>query len=901
IDEIRKNYQSLENLRRADQGLISSTVEFLRQTELGRKMLDAGGTLLEIGRQPVFEPATGKYRSAAAEFVNDLVDSSRAKGLTVVQVLGSAAMWTEVINNVRTARSNADLAIALGRTLVNNTFFGMVLNSAYAGIVMGDNQALGKAVMYMLVPEAALPALVEALGNSAISLGAQTLFDAQMTSVYGATTFKNGEIADFGALGIAGTEGARYFVDTLCDGAPEAVAQDLVNKARASNTATGLNAVAIRAIARSVRSTVDNGHVLVFTEDGPLRKAAAAIAGVTEDITDCAKAWGVEIPLFASNAGDLPGGLDGAQTRALVRLMERRERARLDARAALTDAIVRTFVERNRAETALDSGKANAQYQALLKIFEQLGILKEGQASLDAEGAPYTLFTKWLTSTRERQMTAMRAVQHFTEAYTTVLQARARAEEAARANVGEEYTPAPRPLTRSLPLTANPDMDLRIAAAYVSEVGRIAHSLVSVLEAIKKSRLEGSYDADMFSQVYKVRFGQAYASAMMQAARDAQDLHWATEVFDKQALYEQHSQWAAESSRLQKRDTALLDEFREHYAVRGEYVVSLSGPAEITSGTDATLEATVTIRGKAGDIQLAPPDIAQQFRYAWTAGTASLGGGPEASKSYRLDTVGTHTFHVRVTQTVTEAGKPVVKVIGESSWSVKVVAVPEKPEKPGKPERPETPPEEKPAAGKAPSENEKPPTEKLPPEKPGTEKPAADKTGGGTTPPSAGTSGKAAGAAASAASGYWTLVNVVERRYPSSLLVKDLSNERDKIVQTYTSTSSTSRVFGTYMEVDPKRPSGERFYDVPFDYSSTASWSGLPQVIPTDATVTVSLNLTWTPLGPKIKVFGDEWIYAYIDTPGDTITVSPGHPSASGQWSFARNRYQDPHSAYRPG
>jgi tetratricopeptide (TPR) repeat protein len=878
IDQIRQNYQSLERIRRADQGLISQTREFMQQTVLGRKLLDAGGKVLEIGNRPVFEPATGKFQSAAADFVNDLVDSTRAKGLTVVQVLGSAAMWSEVINSVRTARSNADLAIALGKTLINNTFFGMVLNSAYAGIVMGDNDALGKAVMYMLVPEAALPALVEALGNTVISMGAQTLFDAQMEAVYKATTFKDGEIENFGGTEKGGAEGARLFIDTMCDGAPEEVAQDFVSKTKASDTGNGLNAIGIKAVAKSIRSTVDNGNVLVYAQDGPLRKAAAAIAALTADIADCGKAWGVEVALSAATAGDLPSGLDRAQTQALVTLMKRREQLRLDARAALTAAIVRTFEERNRAEGALDSGKAKAEYDALLKIFEQLNIVKEGQQSLEEEGAPYNLLSSWLTSTREKQVTAVKAVQRFTDAYTSVLQARARAEEAASLHLGDAYAPDPRPLTGALPLTAKPDIDTRIAAAYLSEVGKIAEPLTFTMEAIKHGKLDGPYDEEMFRKIYEVRFTIAHASAMMKGASEAQTLHWAVEIFDKQALYGQHTKWAAEASDLQKQDAALMDEFRAHYTVAGAFLVDLTGPTEVTSGSDASLVASVGVKGQAGDIQPVPPDIAKQFRYAWASGKASLGDGPEPSKTYRLDTVGTHTFTVRVTQTEVRAGKPVTTDVGEKSWPVKVVAASGE-EKSGDPPKDDKPAGEKPKDDKP---GEKPkdekPGEKPKDDKPG-EKPKDDKPGA-TPPAAAAPPPGATSPPASGAKGYWKLGGVSDSKREGVSDIPLLSPQGTPAV-VFAAGSMTSRVTGTYAVANTPGSSSGGYHREPFEQKQVTTWSDPPQVIVPGITYSTTLKMTWSPEKAPAET-------ATMMLPGSMIDVSTKAPSATAQWSVDR-------------
>lgn len=674
IDAIRKNYNSLEKIRESGDSLIGRTVEYLKQTKLGNKMLEKGGKLLELGKKPVFDPVAPKFRSGSVEFVSNVTEEVRAQNLKVVDYLASAAMWTAVIDDVRNSKSDAELAIALSKTLVNNTFFGMVLNSAYAGIVMGDNDALGKAIMYLLVPETALPALVEALGNTAINIGAQTLFDTQMDKVYLATTFdKDGQITDFSGLGMAGENGAKYFVDTMCDGVPEEVAQDIIAKSKATDFGSGANVIAIRAVGKSIRSTVDNGNPLIFKDDGPLMKAAAAIRKTTEDINDLAKILGVEVALSANNANDLPAGLDKGQTGAFLSLFKQREKSRGEARKALTEAIVRTFEERNRAEVALNSGKAKDEYDALLKIFEDLGISKEGYASLDQEGAPYNVITRnWGTSTREKQVAAVKAVQKFKDAYSLVLQTRASAEGAAQNNLGESYQPAPRPLTGSLPLTAKPEMDTQNARAYLAEIAPLGEKTAGDLKLIKKSELEGNYDAETFKKLYEVRFNIAYWSHMMKAAQDAQSLHWAIEIFDKQALYDKHSEAANKISDLRKTESAIEDEFRKHYEVAGEVIVDLAGPEFVPSGQEARFTCSVKMRDKDGSTQELTEDIARQLKYRWTSGKADLGEDQRAERSYKLDTEGDQEFTVVVTRYTTEAGKTVAKEFGRKTLTVRV-------------------------------------------------------------------------------------------------------------------------------------------------------------------------------------------------------------------------------------
>ncbi|MBP6715939.1 MAG: tetratricopeptide repeat protein, partial [Acidobacteria bacterium] len=106
--------------------------------------------------------------------------------------------------------------------------------------------------------------------------------------------------------------------------------------------------------------------------------------------------------------------------------------------------------------------------------------------------------------------------------------------------------------------------------------------------------------------------------------------------------------------------------------VAGTFAVGLEGPAEINAGQQTTLKAVVTLAGTRGTSSAVPADIARQFAYAWSSGPANLGKSSSATRSYRLDTPGTHTFTVKVTRHAMEAGRAVERTIGEKSWSIKV-------------------------------------------------------------------------------------------------------------------------------------------------------------------------------------------------------------------------------------
>ena len=74
--------------------------------------------------------------------------------------------------------------------------------------------------------------------------------------------------------------------------------------------------------------------------------------------------------------------------------------------------------------------------------------------ALEREGT-YTRILGWFTFPREQQLKAMQAVLKFRDTYRFVLEARSRAEEMGRSNIGHAYAGTPRPLTGpSSPVTA---------------------------------------------------------------------------------------------------------------------------------------------------------------------------------------------------------------------------------------------------------------------------------------------------------------------------------------------------------------------------------------------------------------------------------------------------------------
>ncbi len=662
-------------------------------------MLKRAGQMLDIGR--VFPPAEGRYQSGTVKLLTEIGASARAQGLKVVNYLGSAAMWAGVLNSITTAQSDVELVMALSRTLVENTFFGMVFQSLYA-FKQGDNTALLRAVMYLLVPETALPALVEALGETVITLGAQTLFDQQLDQLYAASRFDDqARLVDLGGLGVGGVPGAREFVDGMCNGEAETVAQDFIRRSKATEFGLGVNRLAILALAKAIQATVNQGRPGLFTRDGPLMQACAGIRKTNDELNDLSRVWGITVPKDADTTEEWAAHLDRGQRRALDTLLAARRSWQERAKQATAEAIVRTFEERRAAELALDTDrgrKAVEQYERLQAMFKALEITDEGTRSLEAEGAPYNVIKGWLQSDREKRVLAVRAIQKFLRVYESILQARDTVESAMIGRLGQVVQP--RPLTRSLPLTGKPELDADLLQRYVAEITEIETSVIRDLELIKRAKLEGDYDAKAQRLLYSYRAQRVHWSTVMRAASAAKDLHGKLELFEFQLLHQQFNEANEEVGRLRELERTLLDKFRDHYML-GEAEVRLVGPAEVEVGQEVLLRCTVRVRkpqadGTPGEWRELPPDLAKQVVYDWRVAGVSLGADRRAERTYRLQTPGAQAYSVTVKRPREFGGD---EVLGTATWTVTVKSPPE--EKPTDAAKPvDTTPPSAPAAGR---------------------------------------------------------------------------------------------------------------------------------------------------------------------------------------------------------
>jgi hypothetical protein len=479
--------------------------------------------------------------------------------------------------------------------------------------------------MYMIVPETALPALVEALGNTSITLGAQVLFDHQLDAQYVLSDFDDqGQLKNIGDYGGRESAARELIDDFLTDGG-ETLAIGMFDGAIARmeklgysketlEAMRGAGAIGKRALVRALESTVIKGNPLVMKDDGNLAAACYAIKKYTEEIGDLGKTLNLEVPEMVGP--DWADGFDlgRGEKAALKKLMAARVEAGNRARNALALAIVRTFEERKRAETELGKGRdeALALLADLQRIFEELQVKDDGMPALDREGT-YTTIQGWFTFPRDKQIKAMQAVLKFRDAYGWVLEARARAEEIGRAGMGGDQI-ALRPLTGPFspvtaptlstglpalvgPLVLDPAFDTAMTQEYLGQVSKIGSDLTKTLESIKGGRLEGDYDRQMYIEIYKVRFNYVYWSHMFQVAGKSKESLSAAQVWRQQQRYSLSDNAFKKGQELYKEDERLLQEFRDYYgAVKA--TVTIAGGSTTEKGKPLNLSATVNFERK---------------------------------------------------------------------------------------------------------------------------------------------------------------------------------------------------------------------------------------------------------------------------------------------------------------
>jgi tetratricopeptide (TPR) repeat protein len=686
---IQESWTSLKKLQEQDRSTQGKSVRaLLEQTETGQKLLKHVGNLLEWASKPIAGTERMGFSSPVTEFIDDM----RASAAPVTTWLGHATLIAGIMEQTAAAKDNAELAVGIGRALAGCTVTGMILEGAWAGIVHGDTVALSKTFMYLLLPESAVPAMVEALGNVAINMTVSTVFDSQLDAMYWAAKFDpDCKLLYIDSEAEQYTNPARMeqMVDELLGFAGRDIAQRMIKVAGnrlIAEELRGIDVLMRATVVDALRATVVNGNQLLFKEDGPLSTACARVARHKKEIEDVASVFGVYVPPDAVPAdcdgvapdADWTQTLDNAQRRALWHIVENRAKFQAEARKAFIACLVRTLEERERAERDIRNAKRDTLYAEMQKAFEDLDVLDKGVAAYQAECGYNILLKVWKAvfgTEHERLLKEMQALHKFHDAYVAIRDARNNLEELLKGNIGA--APNPRPLTGSLPLTLNPGLDTTLTMNLAKEVGGLADGVRADMERVKRGPLEGDYDKEMYARLYALRWQKAYWSNRRESASQSQALHWAIEVWDKQVLYNESDAAFKKWEDLGKQYDTLLEEFRKHYET-GEYQVELTGPDSVVPNTEVTLTCVVRqkLPPKEGETEgewiAAPAEVLKTMRFAWTSGTASLGEDDRFERKYKLTTAGPQEFGVTVVRLVTEAGKEKREPVGNAVRTVTV-------------------------------------------------------------------------------------------------------------------------------------------------------------------------------------------------------------------------------------
>ena len=670
IDALRQNWNSMEKIRQMDDTVVNRTKNYLNQTELGKKILDKYGKMMEYANKPIFGTGKPYHTSPMLVVIEGAVEATRTRMITMVQYMGSAAMWCAVVDDVRTG-TDAEVAVKLGETLAMNTYYGMIASSLYAGIVQGDAKALARAIMYMIVPETALPALVEAIGKTTISLGAQILFEHQLEAQYILTAFnEQGQVKQIDDL--PGREkAARALIDELLTPGGYKLAIGMFEKAievmkekkypqLVIDEFRGTEAIGKTAMVKAIESTVISGNHLILRDDGQLAAACLSIKKYNDEIAVLGNALKLEVP--ETQGPDWVEGFDlgRGEKAALQKLMTARGAAQEKAKDALAAGIIRTFEERYRAEQELAKGKdeALALLSQLEKILEQLQVHKDGMLALEREGT-YNTIMGWFTANREKQLKAMQAVLRWRDTYLFVLEARTRAEEMAKMNIGQDYVPERRPLTGPYapvtaptistdmlkagpplpalvgPILLNTGADSNNAQKYLKDVAEIGSSVTKDLEAIKGGKLEDGYDRDMYKKIYRVRFEKAYWDLMFEVSNQARGMIGTVQLWREAQRNSQREEAFNKGQALFKEDEGLKEEFRQYYALV-KPTVAIAGAKETKLNSPVDLSATVTFpAGKREPKYEIRWTIETQGKALGSGKTTSFGAGEEGSVTIR--------------------------------------------------------------------------------------------------------------------------------------------------------------------------------------------------------------------------------------------------------------------------
>jgi hypothetical protein len=514
---------------------------------------------------------------ALKDYGGNLGETAGVPTKTIVEVANKLGTYVDIIDAVGKSKTDADLALNLGKALWSNSAVGGIVNSLYAFTVGGDNEALAKFVMFAVCPAAAVPELVTKIGSFAARTGAQRLFDMQLDALYRASKFAGDPefseqpqwkgknpwlLADFIGYGAGAPAAVAFLDDLLLPGGYVAAEKMVTNlKVPQDDNAGGNDAIARAAVAKAVWMTLALGDHLVMKDDGALAEATQRIKLLTDEIIFLAQHMGKEVARAPENF-NMPDGTSPGEQAALNKLVKERDVWVTRAKAAMGEAITRSFEERRRAEGDLSDKAMKKRLEELRAILTRLEILDPGLSHLSEEGS-YNFLVRNIplaVSNKQQLRKMVEAINRYYDTYSQILSLRDAISQLAQVQTGRALSRPP--LTGSPPLCGERSIDLQSALPFFEKVRGANTETVQSLAGIKGAPLAGEFDDRIRRGINFALYemAQAEASGNMARACAAGKIVGHRDFIDTAAKSTEYLGIA------QKRRDALMKEFIEFYA-----------------------------------------------------------------------------------------------------------------------------------------------------------------------------------------------------------------------------------------------------------------------------------------------------------------------------------------------
>ncbi len=616
--------------------------DFLNQTDFGRNLLNLLNTEIELVKSPV---------SHNVMALADLYQALSAVDQSVQNTAQMLALVLDLARDVRDARSNAELAVAIGTRLASLTTAGTVLQTLYAGTIGGDPMALGRALAIYLCPKLSLPDLVRSLGMTTMDLAAGALFDNQFMVFYANSKFsKDGTLTGIDGIG-QGREAICRFIHAVLQEGQTDLVDNIFERARAQanrgvlgpEMMGGINAFSVPAFVRALESTIYGGDADFMRGDPNLQRARAEVRHYTELIGDIAEQQGRsrrDVPERVgpawANESLARNRFDQASREAIRELMQMRTEAWQRATTALCQAITTALEERHKADQALQddpNGALQAWLEKVEALFRALDIFDLGMAWLQYESSFNAINRYFLISTEEQRIHAMKTLQNYYQAYSTVLNMRNALEAMYRTAAGGEQSLLIRPLTGSPPLTGDPSFDVPQAVSTVEEVGEwLAHYEREFLAIKRKgtndrlAMLDAPFDRKMLQEIAGAQFNHSLANAHVRSAEHARQQRYRINVAGRFMDAVSINRAVALVGEARARKQEIEQEFRDYYLASSPSL-RIRAPTNIESQTAHLGRAYIFT----SETQHIPPDAA----FRWRVERDFVGEGTDALIEFR--------------------------------------------------------------------------------------------------------------------------------------------------------------------------------------------------------------------------------------------------------------------------